>query len=213
MPPFDPTADFALLADGLQAVSLVRRGSSRTARVAHALRRSLSRREASAHDGQYALSDARWLLPKPECPVGPAPGDAIIDAGGNRWIVLSVTSQQLTGLWECACRDLAVAHGLGEVIALEQATYEKSPAGAAVPTWHSVQTGIRARIQPLASTVVAGPDDQRTRRRFRIVVGEELSIGHDHRIRAADATVYRILSSQAAAGAGELQTLEVEPWS
>lgn len=210
MTPLDPSGDFARLTDGLQAVSLVRRGRSGLISVAHALRRSLGMREAAASNGQYTLTDVRWYLPKSECGSGPALGDAILDADGNRYAVLAVVGHDLTGLWECTCRDLAIAHGLNDVIAIEQAVYANGDGGASVPTWHTLWTGIRARIQPVSSTVEAGPESRHTLHRFRIVVAEDLSVDHTQRIRAADGTIYRIIGSTGAGGIGQLQTLEAE---
>ena len=210
MIPLDPSGDFASLADGLQAVSLVRRGRSGSDSIEHALRRSLGMREAAASNGQYTLTDVRWFLPKSECGSGPALGDAIVDSDGNRYAVLAVVGHDLTGLWECTCRDLAIAHGLNDVITIEQAVYAKGEGGAAVPAWHTLRTGIRARIQPVSSTVEGGPDRRQTVNRFRIVVAEELSVDHTQRIRAADGTIYRIIGSTGAGGIGQLQTLEAE---
>jgi hypothetical protein len=211
MTPLDPSGDFARLADGLQAVGLIRRGRSGLLSVAHALRRSLSMREAAASNGQYTLTDVTWSLPKSECGAGPVLGDVILDADGNRWTVLAVAGRDLTGLWECTCRDLAIARGLNDVITIEQAVYSKGEGGAAVPAWHTLRTGVRARIQPVFSAVEAGPHSRSTVHRYRIVIAEELAVDHTERIRAADGTIYRIIGSTGAAGIGELQTIEAEP--
>ena len=53
---FDPSNDLVQVADGLEAVTLRRRGSTPGGpgtTIAHALRRSVSTREAAASDGRY----------------------------------------------------------------------------------------------------------------------------------------------------------------
>lgn len=207
---FDCSGDLAGVVDGLETVSLVRRGRSGVTEIAHALRRSMTTREAADSQGQYTRADTRWLLPNSECPAGPVLRDTIVDGAGNRWTVLAVVSQDLRGLWECACRDLAIAHGLDDAITLEQAVYTKGSGGAAVANWHTLRTGIRARIQPVTTAVAADAAAQRTVQRYRIVVAEELVVDHTHRIRAADGTIYRIVGSTGAGGIGQLQTIEAE---
>jgi head-tail adaptor len=206
---FNAAGDLAQVVDGLEGVTLVRPGQSATVEIEHALRRLLTVQEAAQSQGQYLRSDARWYLPQVECPVGPAVGDVIVDRQGNRWTVLAVVARSLIERWECVGRDLAIVHGLDDSISVEQAVYTKGPSGEAVATWHTVRTGVRARIQPVTSAVNADAVSRRIARRFQVLVAEELAVDHTHRIRAADGTTYRILGSSAG-GIGQLPTIDVE---
>lgn len=205
---FDPAGDLTVV-DGLEAVSLARPGRSGATHIEHALRRSMTVQEADQSQGRYTRADVRWFLPQAECPSGPAVGDAIVDARGNRWTVLAVVGRGQTARWECVGRDLAVANRLDDAISIEQAVYTKGPGGAAVATWHTLRTGVRARIQPVTSAVAADSVARRTAQRYRILVAEEWAVDHTQRVRAADGTIYRILGATAG-GIAQLQTIDVE---
>jgi hypothetical protein len=112
---FDPSADLAQVADGVQSVALLRRGAEGAqgeVQIRHALARAIAQREASASDGRYTRSDVAWLLPVAELPDGPHPGDLICDACGRRWTILEVQLVALRTRWRCIARNLAIAHGL-----------------------------------------------------------------------------------------------------
>lgn len=198
--------------DGLEAVRLLRPGRSAATDIAHALRRPITTREAEDSAGQYTRSDLRWIFSKSECPVGPAPGDALLDGQDGRWTVLSVANHHARGLWECVCRDLAIAHGLDDAITVEQAVYAKGLGGAMTVNWHTWRTGVRARIQPESTTVEVQQQGPRSVQRCRIVLAENLVVDHTHRIRAADGAIYRIVRSTAADRIGQLQVIEAEQW-
>ena len=112
---FDPSDDLARTADGLEAVTLRRRGSTPGGpgtTIAHALRRSVSVREAAASAGRYTASNVSWHLPVAELDESPRLGDLIgggEEAGGNgpcsksarpRWARLAMHHPQPgRGLW------------------------------------------------------------------------------------------------------------------
>ncbi len=127
---FDPSDDLLRVADGLETVTLRRRGSSPGGpgeRIARALCRSVTTREAAASDGRYTTSDVVWRLPAADLPQPPRPGDVI--AGGDRrqWTVLETQRAGLNANWRCASRSLALVYGLDDAVSILQATYAKGP--------------------------------------------------------------------------------------
>jgi head-tail adaptor len=214
-PTFDPSSDLAAVADGLEPVTVLRRGTSDALAIAHALRRQVTTQEAAASDGHYTQADVRWWLPQAECGVQPALGDTLADSAGTRWTVIETAESRPTGRWQCTCRNLAIVHALDDTITVEKVMLSKDPQGAVVKTWATWQTGIRARIQPAAAQMPTEQGLQYTLRKFVIFIAEELPLDHTHRIRAADGTTYKITGWTRAQRIGELQTIdaEVTPWT
>jgi hypothetical protein len=189
---FDPSDDLASVADGLEAVTVARRGSSASTAVAHALRQALRTREAERSQGRYTAGDVVWQLPVSELSEPPRPGDILLDAGGHRWTVLDVSQAALASRWRCVARNLAVAHGLDDYIDLEKAEFAKGAGGADEPTWRVWRTGLRARVQPASAEVRTEHDQQATAARFKVFLADEVALDHTVRIRGPDGTIYAI---------------------
>jgi hypothetical protein len=189
---FDPKGDFAAITDGLETVALVRAGSGSATSVPHALRRRGTLHEADVSQGQATADDIYWHLPTAELPQRPCPGDWIVDAGGERFTVLSVREHTLDSRWRCLARNLAVAHGLDQYIDIERAVYTKGEGGADRPVWQVWKTGIRARIQPLDAAVGSRQERPATSLRVKVLVAGDLTPDPAQRIRAADGTIYTI---------------------
>jgi len=206
---FDPAGDFPNVVDGLEPLTLQRRGAV-LGTVAHAWCGPVAEREAAAGGGSLVSSDIHWHLPKAECPASPALGDVLVDSDGGRWTVLAVTESAAAARWNCTCRNLVVAHGLNDVVTIQRAEYAKDAGGAVAEQWHTWRTGVRARIQPLAAQVNAAGGLRRTVRRYRVYLAEDLELDHKCRIVAPDAAVYRIVGSTGAEQIGALQTIEAE---
>ena len=83
MSDLDPRTDFFDVVDGLEAVTLLRTGSSNPCMIPHALRRAITVAEAAASDGRYTNTDVRWHLPAAECLASPRLGDLIADGSGS----------------------------------------------------------------------------------------------------------------------------------
>ena len=210
---FDPSSDFIHAADGLETVTLRRRdsvpGSPGTA-ITHGLRRAVTTREASASGGRYTTSDVTWHFPVAEMPQSPRLGDVLCDVAGRRWTVLDVAQTTLGSRWRCTSRSLAIVYGLDDTITILQAAYTKGGGGAMEPTWRPSKTGVRARIQPVASRTEPQQQSRQTATRCQIFVEELLSLDHTHRILGPEGTVYKVLGVAAAQRIGELQTIEAE---
>ena len=90
---FDPSTDFEDITDGLEAVTLNRRGSTPNTSIAHALRRKVTqgiagKHEAQTSDGQYSINDIAWHLPDAEVGDDPLVSDSVIDRDNNRHTIL-----------------------------------------------------------------------------------------------------------------------------
>jgi hypothetical protein len=216
---FDPSNDLSTVADGLETVTLLRRGRTpgdAGTVIAHALRRAITAGEAAfvasgdvrkqvPSGGQQLADDLVWHLPVVELPEAPRLGDVILDSTGRRWTILAVKLATLAARWRCETRDIGIAVGLDDTISAQ-----KNAGDASSPIWRTWRTGIRARIQPLQTTIDATAETPSTTTRCRIFVEENLELDHTCRIRGADGTVYTILSSTGADRIGELQVIEVE---
>jgi hypothetical protein len=218
---FVPDGDFAEVADGLETVTLRRRGCSEATVVTHALRRAATTREPTLHNryntqkqvptgGLHTASEVSWHLPTEELGDPPRLGDAIVDGQGRRWTILDVQLTTLRTRWQCAACNLAVVYGLDDTVTILMASYGKGYGGAAEPTWRPWRTGVRARIQPAAADVGSGHQARRTTRRFQIFVEEDVVVDHNHRIQGPDGTIYRVRASLGAERIGELQTIDAE---
>ena len=214
---FDPGTDFEDVTDGLEAVTLTPRFSSSTTAVTKALQRAVTTAEVQASDGKYLASDVRWHLPVAEVSSRPALGTRIVDDGGTYWIILDVQQATLSSRWRCICRNPAIAFGLDDTITIEVvAAYTKGDGGAPERTWKVWKAGVRARIQPVAMDVADEQGAQRTTTTYSIFVVEDFEVSgdyaitHNHRIKDAKGTYYRITGFTDAEDIGGLQTIHAE---
>jgi Phage head-tail joining protein len=216
---FDPSDDLTIVADGTEAVTLLRRGRTpgdAGTVIAHALRRSITAGEAAVVNtgdvrkqvpsgGQQLADDLVWHLPVSELPDAPRLGDVILDGDGRRWTILTIKLATLGVRWRCETRSVGIVAGLDDAISVQ-----KNAGDVSAPIWQTWKTGIRARIQPLSTVIDYSAETPSTTKRYRIFVEENIDLDHTCRIRAADGTFYTILSSTGAAQIGELQVIDVE---
>ena len=217
---FDPSTDFEDVTDGLEAVTINRRGSSDDVSISHALQRALSTREIEASDGKYLAGDVRWHVPVVEVvnddgdTIEPDPGDVIIDAADHRWTILEKRLDTLSHRWRLVTRDPFIAYGLDDTVDILRIAYAKGTSGADEPTAHVWKAGIRARIQPVASEYGKEHAAARRVKTVRITIAEDLDLHTRHQVRGKDGTAYKITGYDRAERIGELSTIhaEVTPW-
>lgn len=182
--------------------------------IAHALRRAITAGEAAVVNtgdvhkqtpsgGRQLANDLVWHLPVAELPDAPRLGDVILDGDGCRWTILIVKLATLGVRWRCESRNVAIATGLDDTISVQ-----KNVGTSSSPTWQTWKTGVRARIQPLKTTIDS--DTPSTTTQYRIFVEENIALDHNCRIRGADGTIYAITGSSGADRIGELQMIEVK---
>ena len=213
---FDPSDDLGLVADGVETVTLLRRGSTIDTAgetIVRAVRRSMSAAEATilasgdvhktvAGDGLHTAFAVVWHLPCTELAAAPRLGDVLLDADGQRWTILGVKHATLGARWRCETRNVAIAYGLDDTISILKAVTSVK--------WRIWLTGIRARIQPLRTVVTTSDDIATTTHTYRIFIEENLMLSHTCRIRGPNGALYAILSSTGAERIGELQTIEAK---
>jgi hypothetical protein len=208
---FSVLDDFATITDGLQAVTLDRLGSSEDTAIAHALRRAVTHKEIEAGDGSTLMSDVQWNLSQVECVERPDLGDAIEDADGERWVVMSVVDATLSGRWVCLSRNMRATFGLDDEITIEKASYAKGDSGALVATWTTHKI-IRGRVQPSTAAMAIDGEANVTERRYDVILGENVDFGPHHRMKDAAGNVYRVLASASENQIGQPQLVTVEAW-
>lgn len=209
---FSPGTDFVDVTDGLEAVTLNRRGSSSDVSVANALQRNVSTAEVGSSDGRYRAGDVRWHLPVSQVSSAPQLGDWIVDAASARWQVLEVREDTLSSRWRCVTRNLAIAYGLNDTVVIEEAVWAKGTGGTAKATYHVWKSGVRARIQERTVTVGNDVETQRTVREFQIFLEDDYEITHNHRIRDRKGTYYKITGTANKAELGQAQVVGASEW-
>jgi hypothetical protein len=215
----NPSDDLTTICDGLETVTLLRRGSVSGAAgtvIAHALRRAMTSAEAeivtrgdvrkNVPSGGWNVSAAVvWHLPIAELAVAPRLGDAILDGQNQRWTILEVKRTTLGARWRCETRNIAVAFGLDDTVSVL-----KAADGASGPPWRTWKTGVRARIQPIETKITSTDEGSSTTTRYRIFVEDNLILDHTYSIRGADGTIYAITSVIGADRIGELEVIEAQ---
>ena len=208
------------ISDGLETVTLLRRGSTSGIAgtvIAHALRRAMTAAEAAIvasgdvhkkvpSSGQYAAAAVVWHLPVAELPIEPRLGDVILDGQSQHWTILEVKRTTLGARWRCETRNVAVAFGLDDTIAVLKAV---AGGGSSEPIWRTWKTGVRARIQPVETKITTTDDTSATTTLYRVFVEENLELDHTCSIRGPDGTIYTI-THRGAERIGELQVIEAQ---
>lgn len=207
---FHPGEDLIGVADGLEAVVLLRPGSSWQLAVPHALYRPVKTREAAPADGWYTTSDVSWHLPVNEVADWPRLGDVIRDRRGRRWTILAVRLLAQGTRWRCIGRDLAIVHHLDQAIRIERRETAKGADGEEEAAWRLWRAGILARIQPLETEIASIGETVRTHHRYRIYLADDLLLDHRHRIRGPDGVGYRVLACRKAQRIDALVEIDVE---
>jgi hypothetical protein len=196
--------DFANIADGLEEVTLRRRGSTATVAIASALRRQVSSREAEPSGGAAVESNAEWHLGLAE-DAAPQIGDVLIDAEDHHWTILTAEDSALLGRWKCATRELRIAYGCGERIDIERPVWSTGETPEIVG-WTYVATALPVRIQPVEVGVDASDAEQAV---FRIILGESMALEPHDRFVAGDGTIYYLRLYQQAERIDALPVAEV----
>jgi head-tail adaptor len=190
---FDASDSMSFI-DATETVSLVRRGGEEST-ISNALKRRLMTNDAAATDGSYTASDVTWHLSTGELADPPAVGDLLRDGSGVAWTVLEVAESRQSGRWICRARQLAIAGGLDSLVRIQRATWSKGKSGDAVATWHDVQVGVLARIQPERSVVEVEHGKRDVTVTHKIYLAAAIALDEDHRIVHGD-TVYRVVSQE-----------------
>ena len=220
---FDPTDDFAAVADGTETVTLLRRGSTsgdagtvdrpRPAPGHHAPARPRSSTAATSTRRCPAAGSTRppiWsgTCPWPNCPIAPRLGDVILDGGGQRWTILAVKRATLGARWRCETRERRHRLRTGRHDLRAEGRRPRS-ARASRPGERGGRASGREsnRSKPRSPPPPTRPPPPRN---YRIFVEEDLELDHTCCIRGPDGTIYTITGTIGAERIGELQVIEAE---
>lgn len=95
-------ADDVALVDGVETVTL---HSTSVVVVEGAKRGRLTLSETEFRQVGLESSDLAWVLPDANLGgLAPRRGDAIEEAGGTRWTILSIAKSPLSGVWRAVTR-------------------------------------------------------------------------------------------------------------
>jgi len=215
---FDPSTDFEDVVDGLEAVTIVRRGSSTTS-ITNALQRAISDHEIAESNGQLKAGDVRWHFPTVEADTVPRLGDVVLDANEDRYTILDVQHATLEKRYRCIARNLRVYYGLDDTIDVLQAAWRKGRGGSMeVDHWDVWKAGIRARVQPIVSDIGDEHESRRVAKPVSIMIELDLEPEFDpnqqHRVRTSDGTIYKVTGYTGAEQVGVLPSIQAEesPW-
>jgi len=206
---FDPSGDFADIADGLASATLTRAGDPDDVTVlTGVLQRTSTTGEARLSEGEYLRSAARFHLPADQLSSPPVPGDAVTDESGETWIVQEVVHSLKTGRYVATALAVEIVADLGEQIVIERAGFAKDDDGTMAATWSSVRR-LAASIRETGMT----PESGRTRRLFEIVLADDMDLSPEYRVRDSRGSLYRILSSTRKEDITGLQVVTATTWS
>lgn len=205
---FTPGDDFESTVDGLQPITL-HRPDGQVVAVTHALRRVATTSEPDASSGQIAQDDAFWHLPAAEVGAAPELGAMLIEDDGTAWTVLQAQQQALRTRWRCLTRRLTIRETLDTLVTIEVATPGKDAHGAATTSWTAAWPNLRARIQPVATVPQQLHGASQAVATHLVYLAEDVPVGANHRVLAADGRLFRIERAQRAEQLGKLMRIEV----
>jgi len=196
---FKPENDFAQLVDGLEPVTLRRRGTAKSLTIKAAYREQVETQETEPSGGAAEQADAVWHLQLPDEESAPQLGDFVVDQQSNRWTVLEVGQLSRLGRWKCVTRELRIAYGCNDRVDVERAVWEDNGSGPEIVDWKYICTALPVRIQPEEQEIVNASATPPTKRSlYQIILSESITLEPDDRLVAEDGTRYRLQSLQQA---------------
>lgn len=210
---FSPGTDFEDVVDGLEAVTLDRRGSEDNVSITSAFRTAVSTIEAAASDGKLTDEDTRWHFPVAEVPIANPPrmGDWV-EANGDRYQILGFRLDTMSTRWRCVTRNLRVVYHLGDTFVIQQAVFAKGTAGAAGATYHVWKAGVRGRIQETEAEVENLDGVERTAKTWQVLLENDYEIDHQHRLKDRKGNLYDIELTVSKGVIGQPMQIEVSEW-
>jgi len=185
--------DFAAILDGGEPITLKRRDSAATIAVAKAWRFSSRTGEAEPSGGHVAQRDIVWQFPWDDANQPPRLGDAILDAAGECFTILSVEPLGAKTRWRCTTRNLRLVYQLNDRIDVQQAVWEDPGGGPEIVGWTTVRSAVPARIQPSQLAIDNESDPATATATYRILLGEELDLNADSRFVDPQGNVYQLI--------------------
>lgn len=191
---WNPTADFAAVADATEAVTLIT-ASGEVIPVTTALRQREVNQESTPSDGGIVSETLTWHLPQSIVTTKPDLGGQLVDTSGAWWNIESVQAATRQTRWKCQCRRIDVAEHFAARLSLQRPRWRKDTHGGPQAVWVSVAANLLARVQPAEVRVVVQDGRRQLRQTFRIYLAEPLTLAADDRFREpATGRQFRILA-------------------
>jgi len=133
--------------------------------------------EAAPSEGGYVARECTWRLPSVPV-IAPIVGSVIVDAGGVSWVAQTVKHPRLGTGWVVGCRELDIAAGLTDLIALWPAVVALDEGGGRIvthPAADLVFIDVPAKIQEQPNTEGIEAGRHQWTRRFHIFCEVELT--------------------------------------
>jgi hypothetical protein len=185
--------DFAAMVDGGEAIMLKRRDSATTIAVPIAWRESSRTIEAEPTGGHVARADVVWQFPWDDENGPPRLGDALFDAAGECFTILSVDHYGITGRVRCETRNLRIVYQLTDSVDVQFATIEDLGSGPEIVGWTTVRAALPARVQPDLLEVDHTSEPATAEARYRIILGEPLELAANTRFVDPPENVYQLV--------------------
>jgi hypothetical protein len=190
---FNIAEDFATILDGAESITLKRRASATTIAVPTAWRFSSIAGAAEPGVADVVQSDVVWQFPWPAAEEKPHVGDLLIDAADDGWTILSVEVRGNHSRLRCVARNLRIAQELNNRVDIQQAIWEDSGSGPEIVGWTTLLAAVPARLQPHRTLVDATADPPTSTSTWRVLLGDDTPLDHNHRLVDPDGVAYRIL--------------------
>ncbi len=212
--PFDAAADFEMVTDWLQTITLTERDGSSYI-VPNTLRRAVNTIEAEDDAGDTPQGDTFWHLSARLFPAEPSLGSTIEDCQGRQWTVLAVDEQTMSSRWRCLCRRVRVRESLTTLVDHLKPIAAKGPHGASELTWSDYETGLRAKITPVSLSPEVQYGARFGRASHRMLTESSDTWGVNDRVRDSSGNLYSILGIEQEDQIGSLMAIDLEilPWA
>lgn len=188
----DFTTDFLNIADGAETVQLHRAGAASVS-VAGAVRRRVEVAQASDLPG-VTRRDAVWHLPAAAIDGDVGPGDVIEQSAGDQWTIVTAALVTLNTRWRCLARQQQLIAALTELVAIEQATWQRGRGGEQLAQWSVLHADVAAVIRPRIARRETAADQQQFIITHDVTLAEPLALDTTHRVVDAEGNTYRIVN-------------------
>ncbi len=143
---FSPPHDFPIF-DRTETLTWRRPYSEFSTEIPVALR--LSTVQSVSPSTPTEEDEAVWVFPKhalsDETPI---PGDFLVDAHQNRWIIVKIQNYSVRDCWKCTAVHLLRHFGLKDLIDVYRPRWSLDENGVPVPEYRLFRPGIPAKIVP-----------------------------------------------------------------
>jgi hypothetical protein len=196
----DVSDDFSIILDGAEPITLARRDGAETIAVAKAWRYSQFSTEVEGTGGHVVLADVVWQLAWDWAVELPRVGDLVVDQDERAGIVLSVAQHLARTRLRLQTRELRVS-GPNARVDIQQAVWDDLGGGPEIVAWLDVDPSVPAWIQPVQTIVDTLADPVSSTTDYRVYLGKPVALDHNHRLIAADGTIYELVEFS---GAGRI---------